>query len=66
MIAKITSYEGDIIWDKEKPDGTYQKLLDVSKIRSLGWKAKISLKDGLRKTYQNYKKDFEKNKLRLK
>lgn len=66
MIAKITSYEGNIIWDKEKPDGTYQKLLDVSKIRSLGWNAKISLKDGLRKTYQNYKKDFAENKLRIK
>ena len=49
MIAKITSYKGEIIWDKEKPDGTYQKLLDVSKIKKLGWNSKISLKDGLKK-----------------
>lgn len=66
MIAKITSYEGEIIWDKEKPDGTYQKLLDVSKIKSLGWNAKISLKDGLKKTYKEYKIDFAENKLRRK
>ena len=66
MIAKITSYKGEIIWDKEKPDGTYQKLLDVSKIKSLGWSAKISLKDGLKKTYKKYKRDFAENKLRRK
>ena len=66
MIAKITSYKGEIIWDKEKPDGTFQKLLDVSKIKSLGWSAKISLKDGLKKTYKKYKRDFEENKLRRK
>ena len=66
MIAKITSYEGEIVWDKEKPDGTYQKLLDISKIKSLGWEAKISLKDGLKKTYNEYKRDFAENKLRRK
>ena len=55
MIANITSYSGDIIWDTNKPDGTYQKLLDVSKINSLGWCAKIALKEGLKKTYTVYK-----------
>ena len=64
MIANITSYSGDIIWDTNKPDGTYQKLLDVSKIKSLGWSAKISLKEGLKKTYKIYKKDFKENNLR--
>ena len=66
MIAKITSYEGEIIWDKEKPDGTFQKLLDISKIKSLGWEAKISLKDGIKKTYEEYKRVFAENKLKRK
>ena len=41
MIASITSYKGEIIWDKNKPDGTYQKLLDVAKLKNLGWNSKI-------------------------
>ena len=64
MIANITSYSGDIIWDTNKPDGTYQKLLDVSKINALGWSAKITLKEGLKKTYKIFKKDFKENNLR--
>ena len=64
MIAEVTSYKGKIFWDIDKPDGTYQKLLDVSKINSIGWSAKISLHEGLRKTYNSYKKDYEENKLR--
>jgi len=66
MIASITSYKGKIIWDKEKPDGTYQKLLDVSKINALGWKAKISLEKGVKLTYQDFLQDFKDNKLRNK
>ena len=64
MIADITSYKGNIIWDQNKPDGTYQKLLDVSKLRNLGWHSKISLKEGLKKTFEEYKKDLEEKKLR--
>ena len=64
MIANITCYRGDIIWDTNKPDGTYQKLLDVSKINALGWSAKITLKEGLKKTYKIFKKDFKENNLR--
>ena len=66
MIADITSYKGKILWDIEKPDGTYQKLLDVTRINSLGWTAKISLHDGLRKTYESFKKDSLENNLRSK
>ena len=66
MIAVITSYEGKIIWDEEKPDGTYQKLLDVSKLRELGWKSSISLEEGVKLTYEDFKKDFKKNNLRQK
>ena len=65
-IAEITNFKGEIIWDKDKPDGTFKKLLDVSKLRDLGWNAKISLSDGLIKTYEEYKKEIKNNTLRLK
>ncbi len=52
MIQKIVGHTGKIIWDSSKPDGTPRKLMDVSKMTSAGWKAKTSLEDGLRKTYE--------------
>jgi GDP-L-fucose synthase len=51
-IAKVTGFEGEIRFDPSKPDGTPQKLLDVSRLNALGWKATISLEDGIRQTYQ--------------
>ena len=66
MISKITSNKGEIIWDHNKPDGTFQKLLDVSKLGSLGWYSKISLQEGLKITYEEYKNDFKENNLRNK
>ena len=50
LIASEIEYKGQLIFDKNKPDGTPQKLLDVSKINSLGWKAEIELKIGIKKT----------------
>ncbi len=50
MISKIVDYKGKILWDKTKPDGTPRKLLDVSRINNLGWKASIDLETGLRET----------------
>jgi GDP-L-fucose synthase len=55
LIQKITGFEGNIEWDSSKPDGTPRKLLDVSRISALGWKAQISLEDGIRSTYEWYK-----------
>ena len=66
LIADITDFEGEIIWDKDKPDGTFKKLLDVSKLRDLGWNAKINLSEGLKKTYEDYKLELKNNNLRLK
>ena len=66
MVAEITLYKGEIIWDKSKPDGTYQKLLDISKLKSLGWVSKITLLEGLDKTYKDYQKDLKENRLRKK
>ncbi len=53
---KIVYYEGNIEWDSEKPDGTFQKLLDTSKINALGWKYKIELEDGIKNMYDEYLK----------
>lgn len=55
LIKKIIGYDGDIINDLSKPDGTPRKLLDVSLINSLGWKSKISLDQGISEVYQNTK-----------
>jgi GDP-L-fucose synthase len=54
-IAKTVGYNGDILWDDKKPDGTMRKVLDVSKIHGLGWKHSIDLKEGLKQVYDWYK-----------
>jgi GDP-L-fucose synthase len=54
MVSQIVGYEGEIVWDTSKPDGTPRKLLDVSKIKSLGWEPKIPLEQGIRMTYDWY------------
>jgi GDP-L-fucose synthase len=54
-IKKEVSYDGEIIWNTEKPDGTPRKLMDVSKLNGLGWKHSIELKDGIALVYKAYK-----------
>jgi GDP-L-fucose synthase len=51
MIRDVVGYDGEVVYDTSKPDGTPQKLLDVSRLNRLGWSAKIGLKEGLRMTY---------------
>ena len=58
MIAEIVGYKGNIVHDSTKPDGTPRKLLDVSRINSLGWKYKTELRDGIVKTYEHFKKKY--------
>ena len=55
MVAKTVGYDGDVEWDTTKPDGTPRKLLDVNKIRGLGWEAQIPLMQGLADTYAWYR-----------
>ena len=52
LIQKTTGFEGKIIWDSTKPDGTPRKLMDVSKMAQQGWKSKITLEAGIQATYQ--------------
>jgi GDP-L-fucose synthase len=52
LIADVIGYKGILEFDKEKPDGTPQKLLDVSRLSSLGWQAKTSLIEGVKQTYK--------------
>jgi GDP-L-fucose synthase len=56
LVKDIVGYTGEIVHDPSKPDGTTRKLMDVSKLHSFGWKHTISLKEGLRRVYEEYKK----------
>ena len=60
-ISEIIQYQGDIIWDKEKPDGTPRKLLDSSELKKLGWRPSINLQKGLQVTIKNYQFDNNLN-----
>lgn len=62
LISKVTGFSGKIIYDSSKPDGTPRKLLDVSRINSLGWKYKTELIDGIRTTYNWFLKNEIKQK----
>lgn len=50
LIKEAVGFDGEIIWDRSKPDGTPRKLLDVNRIKDLGWQAKVTLRDGLERT----------------
>lgn len=52
LVAEVVGFEGEVRFDSSKPDGTPRKLLDVSRLRRLGWKARVDLRDGVRQTYQ--------------
>lgn len=54
LVAEIVGFEGKIVQDKSKPDGTPRKLLDISRLQSLGWKPQISLPEGIKQTYEWY------------
>ena len=54
IVKKIVGFEGNIVWDSSKPDGTPQKLLDVSKLKKLGWEYKVKLNEGIASVYEKY------------
>ncbi|MBZ4033593.1 GDP-L-fucose synthase [Flavobacterium sp. 17A] len=58
-IQKIVGHTGEIIWDDSKPDGTPRKLMDVSKMHSIGWKHQVNLEEGIQKTYNWFLENIE-------
>ena len=58
-IQQVTGHQGEIIWDTEKPDGTPRKLMDVSKMATLGWEYSTELKEGIEKTYSWFLENIE-------
>ncbi len=63
-VARVTGFKGRIIWDTSKPDGTPRKLLDVSLLSSLGWRARRSLEEGLKATYASFLDESSRGLLR--
>ena len=59
QVRDVVGYQGDIVWDDSKPDGTPRKLLNVSKLHALGWHHKIPLEKGLKMTYEWYCTAYE-------
>jgi len=58
LVKEVVGFQGEIQWDSSKPDGTPRKLMDSSKIKALGWSAKIQLKEGIQSAYEDYLKRF--------
>lgn len=54
LVKEVVGFQGKLVWDSSKPDGTPRKLMDSSKIQGIGWKPKVPLKEGLVETYKWY------------
>ena len=63
-VREVVGFQGKIVWDSTKPDGTPRKLMDVSKLASLGWRARIGLRDGIQRTYAAFLSELSAGKLR--
>ena len=63
IIVKISGFKGVVKWNMEIPDGTYKKMLNVTKINNLGWKSKISLKEGVELTYKWFVQNYQDTRL---
>lgn len=65
IMREVVGFEGDIVWNKSVPDGTFRKLLDVSKLDSLNWSPSHSLKEGIIKTYDWFSANYNSARLRV-
>jgi GDP-L-fucose synthase len=61
-VARVVGYSGTIVWDSSQPDGTPRKLLDVSRLGALGWRARIGLAEGLASTYADFAGQLDRNR----
>jgi GDP-L-fucose synthase len=64
LVASVVGYEGKLVYDTSKPDGTPRKLVDTSKINRMGWRPRIGLEEGVRQTYQWFLDNVANNKIR--
>lgn len=63
LIQRIVGHEGDILWDTSKPDGTSRKVMEISKLRNMGWEPRLTLSEGISQTYQWFLKNQESLKM---
>jgi len=59
IIQSVTGHQGNILWDANKPNGTARKLMDISKMKGLGWQYSTELEEGIKKTYQWFLKNID-------
>jgi GDP-L-fucose synthase len=64
LVADVTGYRGRIVWDATKPDGTPRKLMDVSRLSALGWRARVDLRAGVERTYASFREELAAGRLR--
>ena len=64
LVGAVVGYTGRVVWDATKPDGTPRKLMDVSRLSALGWRAKIALRDGVARTYGDFLAELAAGTLR--
>jgi GDP-L-fucose synthase len=60
MVKDVVGFEGQLVFDTSKPDGTPRKLMDVSLLHSIGWKHNIELRDGVESVYKAYRGDHDR------
>jgi GDP-L-fucose synthase len=54
LVQQVVGFDGEVVWDNSRPDGTPRKLMDVSKLKQPGWQSRISLEEGVSGIYQCY------------
>ena len=62
MVKEVTGFDGEIVWDTSKPDGTPRKLLDMSRLHALGWHHTVDLKEGIELSYKWFLENQERAK----
>ena len=62
LVAKLVNYKGQILWDNTKPDGTPRKILNINRIKSLGWEPEISLEEGICQAVRDYRDNYQNQK----
>ena len=61
LVVKAVGFEGEVLFDSSKPDGTMRKLIDVSKLHSLGWRHRVEIEDGVQRLFEWYRQSIDEN-----